>query len=99
MHLYLTDLRSNLDQSSDDPEGGESQVLEWPGLADGLQERVQVQRDVGGKELGARLGVGGHALQGKARGGKLLPYTKRRVLFLPEFVCMSVCLCVRLSVC
>ena len=52
-----------LDQCSDDAQAGEAEVLEGTGLRDRVQERVQIQRDVGQEEGGARVGVGRHALQ------------------------------------
>ena len=58
-HLLLV----RLDEGPDDPEGGEAEVLEGPGLADGVEEGVEVEGDVSQEEGRPGVGVGGHALQ------------------------------------
>ena len=58
-HLLLV----RLDEGSDDPEWGETEVLEWSGLADGVEERVEVERDVGEEEGWPGVGVGGDTLE------------------------------------
>ena len=58
-HLLLVGLH----EGPDDPEGGEAEVLEGAGLADGVEEGVEVEGDVSQEEGRPGVGVRGHALQ------------------------------------
>ena len=52
-----------LDEGPNHPERGEPEVLEGPGLRDGVEEGVEVEGDVGQEEGGPGVGVAGHTLQ------------------------------------
>jgi hypothetical protein len=58
---------------TDDAQAGEAQVLERARLADGVEERVQEQRDVRVQEQRARVRVRRHALQQRQGVGLSLP--------------------------
>ena len=58
-HLMLV----GLDGRADHDEGGEEHVLDRARLEDRVQEREEVERDVGEQECRAGVGVRGHALE------------------------------------
>ena len=58
-HLLLV----RLHEGPDDPERGETEVLEGTSLADGVEEGVEVEGDVSEEEGRPGVGVGGDALE------------------------------------
>ena len=57
----------DLDKSTNDPEGSETKIFEGTGLTCCVQERVEVEGDVGGEERGTGFFVGSNTLE-KSKG-------------------------------
>ena len=72
--LYLSGYHSGvqyLDERADDSQGGEPQILKGTSLADGVEEGIEVERDVGwrGEMGGTHKDMGGRGMKSHGQSG------------------------------